>query len=117
MYNTKEKKACGRSVRAPGRSGGEMRKYSKTERARYNTYLNRVCVELGITRAQYNHLRQIAQQRLHQRGPAETLKNKGIDYCSYLRLYIYFGEENDKKIYVDKKPIPADNYTRAMCIY
>jgi hypothetical protein len=105
--------------------------YTKQERKRYNEYRDRACQRAGITKNQYNWLRRKGAE-LHKlyeadcNGEAEPeqvfVENayyKAINaYISKLGLSIYYQTDpRGATIYVDRQPIPENNYTQAICIY
>lgn len=106
--------------------------YTKKERERYNVYRQRVCERLGITKNQYNWLRRKGEAL---RKLYEDNCNGNIDEFRYLTftdslccdveikahklgLQVYFQTDpRGATIYLDKQPIPDNNYTQACCIY
>lgn len=107
--------------------------YSKKERERYNEDRKRKCEALGITKNQYNAFRRIGEN-LHEiyedncNGgiPTEEAyfdlvkphEEKAQEMANELGLHVYFQTDpRGATIYLDKKPIPENNYTNACCIY
>jgi hypothetical protein len=107
--------------------------YTKKEREYYNEQRERACERLGITKNQYNWLRRKGEE-LHKSYEvdcnggypteeiAEEVQNpiyNCVDsYVKPLGLFIYYQTDpRGATIYLDKEPIPENNYTRAVCIY
>lgn len=106
--------------------------YSKKERERYNEYRKRICEACGLTENEYNGLRRI-RQRLHEiyeNNCNEGMTEEAYEYLTGIQeskaekvtgkhgLHIYYQTDpRGATIYVDKKPIPNNNYTSASCIY
>lgn len=109
--------------------------YTKKERERYNEDRERACKRLGINKYQYNEFRRYGE-RLHRiyemqcngfettEGEAraernETLYNKlAEEKAKKLKLFLYFQTDpRGATIYLDRQPIPENNYTQAVCIY
>lgn len=110
-----------------------METYTKTEREQYNKDREITCNNLGITENQYNWLRRKGQA-LHKIyedncngfiqsdeeyfGLTEPIEKEVFSYCKKLGLYAYFQTDpRGATIYVDKKPIPENNYNQTHCIY
>ena len=111
--------------------------YTKRERQYYNENRERACQRLGITKNQYNWLRRKGEElrRVYEancNGEYKTeeesnfaenrikmviwqyrLRNSNI---KALKWY-YQTDPRGATIYLDKKPIPTNNYTQAVCIY
>lgn len=103
--------------------------YTKKERKYYNIHREKTCKALNITKYQYNYLRR----------KGEALRKVYVDHCNGdfslennetilekeilnkacdLKLYLYLQTDpRGATIYLDKKPIPENNYTQAYCIY
>lgn len=110
--------------------------YTKKERQEYNIYREKICQCLGITKNQFNWLRRKGaelQQLFIKDCNGELNLNcdngeydqffkpyyRTIDaYCQELKLYVYYQTDpRGATIYIDKKPIPKNNYNQAYCIY
>jgi len=108
--------------------------YSKKEREQYNNYRIAVCERLGIRELDYNAFRRVGQS-LHyyyeancngdfneEEGQYEVfvkpLYAKADSLAKRLNLYIYYQTDpRGGTIYLDKKPIPENNYTIANLVY
>ncbi len=106
--------------------------YTKIERERYNQDRNITCKRLDITENQYNWLRRKGNE-LHK--IYEENCNGYIEEDLYFRrckeierlieqyiapkgLFVFYQTDpRGATIYVDKKPIPENNYNQAECIY
>lgn len=106
--------------------------YSKHEREEYNDYRNRICKQLMISENDYNALRRIGQalHRLYEancngtileaayESESRKLYEQGDALAKKLQCYIFYQTDpRGATIYVDKNPIPRNNYTQAKCIY
>jgi len=106
--------------------------YTKKEREQYNQSRDNACQRLGITKNQYNWLRRKGEElrRIYEancngdsdykiNGMRENGLNNDIqDYIGSMGLFIYFQTDpRGATLYLDKKPIPTNNYTQAVCIY
>jgi len=107
--------------------------YTKKERQHYNENRERACQRLGITKNQYNWLRRkgkalhtIYERDCNGEYPhedfAETLEEPIYyaiqEYIKPFGLYAYYQTDpRGATLYLDKEPIPEDNYTQAVCIY
>jgi hypothetical protein len=115
--------------------------YTKKEREYYNVQRQKTCEALNITENQYNWLRRkgealhkiykdscnglIAEDAYDLR--TGDLEQEVRDYFLNQKLYrtgnkrvYYVHFQTDPRgatIYIDDKPIPANNYTQAHCIY
>lgn len=107
--------------------------YTKKERDYYNQNRERACQRLGITKNHYNWYRkqgnllhQVYEDNCNGIYDIENeyeracdiletkIKNKAINQ----NLYVYFQTDpRGATIYLDKEPIPYNNYTQAVCIY
>lgn len=107
--------------------------YTKEERKYYNLHRERVCTVLDIDKNAYNWFRRKGQE-LHKifeqncNGKIESderyealtqpLYQMAIQKAHGLGLTIYFQTDpRGATIYLDKVPIPENNYTQAYCIY
>ena len=107
--------------------------YTKKEREYYNIQRDRTCERLSITKNQYNWLRRKSEE-LHKvyenncnglyeqeydyireaRAKEGVIHKKALDLC----LFDYFQTDpRGATLYLDKDPIPDNNYTNACCIY
>lgn len=110
-----------------------MKIYLKNEREEYNQRRDRVCVELGITKNQYNWFRREGE-KLHMiyeddcNGVFNDEETADSHYqpiydrvdakVKELGLHIYYQTDpRGATIYLDTKKIPENNYTQAYCIY
>lgn len=107
--------------------------YNKKEKEEYNIYRDFVCINLGITKNQYNMFRRfgISLQKLYTKqsnGGFLTQESfyrttipieiKVEELANQLKLYVYFQTDpRGASIYLDTKPIPYRNYTQALVIY
>jgi len=106
--------------------------YSKKEREQYNSYRIAVCERLGIRELDYNTFRRVGQ-KLHKlyemdcngvieltdyETTSQELYKKANSLAKRLNLYIYYQTDpRGGTIYLDKKPIPENNYTIANLVY
>ena len=107
--------------------------YTKTERQHYNKDREITCKRLGITENQYNWLRRKGEE-LHKiyedncNGVIQTddeyfaltevIEKQVKEYIKPLGLHVYFQTDpRGATVYVDKEPIPENNYNQAHCIY
>ena len=108
--------------------------YTLTEREHYNKDREITCNRLGITENQYNWLRRKGQE-LHKiyedncNGIIQdddtyftltgVIENQIKEYLGHIGIFhVYFQTDpRGATIYVDKKPIPENNYNQAHCIY
>ncbi len=109
--------------------------YTKKEREYYNIHREKACQYLGITKNQYNWLRRKGEELrkvyendcngLYKTEEESNRAEKDITYqiniykqeCEEL-LYAYFQTDpRGATLYLDKKPIPKNNYPQAICIY
>src|SRR3990167_4882557 len=111
---------------------GETMNYTKTEREHYNKDKEITCQQLGITKNQYNWLRRKGQElhRLYEdncngafqnESEYENLVNPIYEdvntYIKNLGLFVYYQTDpRGATIYLDKKPIPENNYNQTHCI-
>ena len=106
--------------------------YNKKEREYYNEQRERTCDYLGITKNQYNWLRRKGEElrKIYEDNcngilseleyETITLKYERLirDYAGKLKLLVYFQTDpRGATIYLDKQPIPENNYTQARYIY
>jgi len=109
--------------------------YTKKERERYNEDRERACKRLGITKNQYNWLRRKGEalRKVYEDNCNGKYTNEAcyeIDCSSIqVRVWVYIKENNlglnvhyqtdprGASLYLDKEPIPENNYTNAICIY
>lgn len=109
--------------------------YTEIERERYNKQREDCCLRLGITKNQYNafrrdgeHLRKIYEMQCNGFSSPQAEKRADKNEELYYRLlkekaqgfglYIYFQTDpRGASIYLDKEPIPINNYTQSFCIY
>ena len=110
--------------------------YTLKERKQYNQDRQRTCDRLGITKNQYNWLRRQGEKfhKIYEQecnGELNLSYDNGeydnfmkpyyqaIDtYIKELGLFVYYQTDpRGATIYVDKKPIPENNYNQASCIY
>jgi len=105
--------------------------YTKKEREYYNVRRKNVCDRIGINENQYNWLRRKGEElhRLYvadcngeacpvQEAIEQDLYKKIDKYIKPLNLLIYYQTDpRGATIYLDKEPIPDNNYTQAHCIY
>lgn len=107
--------------------------YTKTEREHYNKDREIICNRLGITKNQYNWFRRKGQElhRIYEdncNGAIQTdeqyfaltepIEKQVIEKAKSLGLFAYFQTDpRGATIYLDKKPIPENNYNQAHCIY
>jgi len=107
--------------------------YTRQSREEYNVHRHNVCKSLGLTQNQYNWFRRKAE-KLHKiyedecngLHPTEEIYSerafklyKEISAkCKPMKLE-YFCQTDPRggTLYLDKKPIPENNYTRAHLIY
>jgi len=103
---------------------------NKKEREYYNINRERACKRLDITKNQYNWFRARGNElrSLYCENCNGTIEGNDYDYqtnCIEERidarldgLEVYFQTDpRGATIYLDKEPIPENNYTRAVCIY
>ena len=114
--------------------------YTKKEKEYYNEQRQRACDKLGITKNDYNWFRRHGE-RLHRLyefqcngvddngfssektvarwDKWELELEKKIDIKRFaLGLYVYLQTDpRGATVYLDKQPIPENNYTQAVCIY
>lgn len=106
--------------------------YTKKEREQYNHNRNITCEHLGITKNQYNWFRRqanklckiyadncngIYESENQYIEDTENIENKIMRNASILELYFYFQTDpRGESLYMDKKPIPENNYQQANCI-
>lgn len=107
--------------------------YTKQQREEYNRYRALTCARLGIKEHQYNWFRRKGEA-LHQlyEDNCNGLFESEEDYESItlpfedevekkaksFKLEVYFQTDpRGATIYLDKEPIPYNNYTQACCIY
>jgi hypothetical protein len=106
--------------------------YTAKERKRYNEDRDRACQRAGITKNQYNWLRRKGEE-LHNvyvdqcngdiaESDYERLTDPIYEsvntYISKLGLSIYYQTDpRGATIYIDRQPIPENNYTQAICVY
>jgi hypothetical protein len=103
--------------------------YTKKEREQYNQDRQRACDRLGITVNDYNQFKRWG----------ESLRSLYVEYCNtgkenekeevllmrkidnkrrLLHLWVFLQTDpRGATIYLDKKAIPENNYTQAVCIY
>lgn len=108
--------------------------FTKPERERYNEDRERACKRLGITKNQYNWLRRKGEElrKVYEDNCNGIFNNeddfnaicdeKERDIIRYTeggeKYYVHFQTDpRGAVIYIDLKPIPANNYTQAVCIY
>lgn len=108
--------------------------YNKKEREDYNNRRAYVCNMLGLTKNQYNSFRRIGNvlNKLYTdncNGDFDNMEDAylvaiGRQYevadrkAKESGLHIYYQTDpRGATIYLDKKPIPENNYTTAYCIY
>lgn len=106
--------------------------YNKKEREDYNNRRAYVCEYLGIEKNTYNWFRRVGE-RLNEIYTAncngdlteseyeyvtDAIYKRVEEYNEGLGLHIYYQTDpRGATIYLDKKPIPENNYTTAYCIY
>lgn len=107
--------------------------YTTQERTRYNEDRSITCKRLGITENQYNWLRRKGQalHKIYEDNcngviNSDNEYDNAVDpiysdvetYCKGLGLFVYYQTDpRGATIYVDRKPIPENNYNQAHCIY
>lgn len=109
--------------------------YTKREREYYNIDRNKACERLGITKNQYNWLRRKGEElRKVYENNCNGLYKSERDYLNaekdviykinaykqecFELLYAYFQTDpRGPALYIDREPIPENDYTRAVCIY
>jgi len=106
--------------------------YNEKERTEYNIYRDRVCEKLGITVNQYNAIRRIGQvlhlvyeqecngdiNDTYYNNETTRLYDNAGKLVDTLKLYVFYQTDpRGATIYLDKQPIPTNNYTSASCIY
>ena len=105
--------------------------YTKQERKQYNEYRDRACQKAGITKNQYNWLRRKGEElrKIYEddcnfdfsderEQREKMLYDRILSYIKPLKLSIYYQTDpRGATIYIDKQPIPDNNYTQAICIY
>jgi hypothetical protein len=106
--------------------------YSKKEREQYNSYRIAVCERLGIRELDYNAFRRIGQALRQQyenrcntdisdetyESLVNPLYEKADKLAKRLELFIFYQTDpRGGTIYLDKKPIPENNYTIANLVY
>jgi len=105
--------------------------YTKQERKQYNEYRDRACQRAGITKNQYNWLRRKGAElhKLYENNcnglidsdieynvTTGRIMTKIEDYIPTLHVY-YQTDPRGASLYIDRQPIPENNYTQAICIY
>jgi hypothetical protein len=112
-----------------------------TKREQYNEYVFRVCSALDIDRQDYLLFRRRGatlhrlyeeqcngyqdykgdwSERLTQESEAKEQRLYDLveNQARELGLYVYFQTDpRGATIYLDKEPVPENNYTRAHCVY
>lgn len=112
--------------------------YTAKERQRYNEYRQSVCENLGITKNQYNWLRRKGEElrKVYENNcnglykteeeytnTENIIDDRITDYIKFIsekQLSLFWYYQTDPRgatIYLDKEPIPENNYTQAYCIY
>ena len=104
--------------------------YTAKERRRYNEDRDNACQRLGITKNDYNYLRRKGEALRKeyvemcngtdktQGKTAEVIEMSIADRACLLGLNLYFQTDpRGSSLYLDKQPIPENNYTQAVCIY
>ena len=106
--------------------------YSKKERNEYNEQREKVCKSLMITKNNYNWLRRKGEglHKLYEDNcngdigeasyevETKTIYDLVNEYITSIKLYVYYQTDpRGATIYLDKEPIPENNYTRAICIW
>lgn|SRR3990167_6332475 len=107
--------------------------YNKKDRDNYNHDRDITCDRLGITKNQYNQFRRIGQslRKIYEMNCNGEFGNEfqyeeatNDDYhgadnlAKKLGLEIFYQTDpRGATIYLDKEPIPENNYTNACCIY
>jgi hypothetical protein len=114
--------------------------YTKKEKEYYNTQREHACQRLGITKNEYNWFRRYGA-RLHKLYEFQCngcddngysseatvarwdkweteFMDKAEKKAEKLELFIFFQTDpRGATVYLDIQPIPANNYTQAVCIY
>lgn len=110
------------------------RKYNNKERKYYNISRENACEKLSITKYQYNWFRRMGNklQKIYEDNcnglyndieqqyfnATSTIEKLIRCYADKLNLHVYFQTDpRGATIYLDKNPIPENNYTQATCIY
>ena len=106
--------------------------YSKRERMQYNHHRDIVCEQVGITKNQYNWLRRKGAllHKVYEDNCNGVINEDTYDattgmlyehtngYVNDLGLFVYYQTDpRGATIYIDREPIPENNYTVAHCIY
>jgi len=106
--------------------------YTKLERELYNESREAVCKGLNITKNQYNWLRRKGEllHKVYEDNCNGLIDENTYDsttgmlcahvdgYVGDLGLFVYYQTDpRGATIYVDKKPIPENNYTTAYCVF
>lgn len=107
--------------------------FTKKERERYNEDRQRACDRLGITKNDYNWFRREGSklQEIYTdycNGDIESQEDyedrtTRLEFPIYekakgMGLYVFLQTDpRGTTIYLDKQPIPENNYTQAVCVY
>lgn len=106
--------------------------YNKQERERYNLIRQRISDDLNITINQFNWFRRKANElnQVYVNGcngeypeeeynaTVEPLEQAILNKATKAGLNVYFQRDpRGASLYLDTQPIPANNYTKAKCIY